>query len=394
MTSSLISLQSEIRSDMQQCRSRTLERIRSIDYDTFCTQAHADFSPIGWHVGHIAYTEALWILQRLAGYPPLMPEYHRLFAQDGLPKSQRVKLPEIATVLEYLEIVRSQVFEYLAIVPLEQQERLWKWLIQHECQHAETIAIILALIENSSLRFGQIQPPKSPMYGGLQAGCSSFKVPQNGGFRGHSQASHTSEKFNNMILIPAGNFVQGSHEIEAQDNERPAHSVYLDDYWIDRHPVTYGEYRAFIEAGGYQQPEYWTAEGWDWVKSNEITQPLYSGKADQPVCGVSWYEADAYARFVGKRLPSEAEWEKAARSQNMLGEVWQWTSTWFSGYANFESYPYPGYSQQYFDGKHRVLKGGSWATFPWAMRNSFRNWYYPQVREIFAGFRCVVVKGA
>jgi iron(II)-dependent oxidoreductase len=355
MTSSLISLQSEIRSDMQHCRSRTLERIRSIDYDTFCTQAHADFSPIGWHLGHIAYTEALWILQRLAGYPPVMPEYHRLFAQDGLPKSQRVKLPEIATVLEYLEIVRSQVFEYLAIAPLEQQERLWKWLIQHECQHAETIAIVLALINGAT-------PPET-------------------------------EQNRHMLLIPAGNFIQGSHEMEAQDNERPAHTVYLEDYWIDRHPVTYGEYRSFIESGGYQHPEYWTAEGWDWVKSNKIVQPLYSGKADQPVCGVSWYEADAYARFVGKRLPSEAEWEKAASYQNMLGEVWQWTSTWFSGYSNFEHYPYPGYSQQYFDGKHRVLKGGSWATFPWAMRNSFRNWYYPQVREIFAGLRCVVVKG-
>jgi ergothioneine biosynthesis protein EgtB len=346
---------------MQRCRSRTLDRVRSIDDDDFCTQAHPDFSPVGWHLGHIAYTEAIWILQHLAGNAPLMPEYHQIFAQDGLPKSERVKLPQIETVLEYLEIVRSKVFDYLEIAPVEQQERLWKWLIQHECQHVETMTIVLALIdaEKFSLR----------------------------------SESLDSEEFNDMILISAGRFIQGSNEIEAQDNERPAHEVELDEYWIDRDPVRYGDYRSFIEFGGYQNPDYWTSEGWEWVKSNAITQPLYSGKDHQPVCGVSWYEADAYARFVGKRLPTEAEWEKAAHVQNMLGEVWQWTSTWFDSYLNFENYPYSGYSQNYFDGKHRVLKGGSWATFPWAMRNSFRNWYYPHVREIFSGFRCVVVKG-
>lgn len=336
---------------MQQCRSRTLERVQSIDYGTFCTQAHPDFSPIGWHLGHIAYTEALWILQRLAGYPPFMTEYHRLFAQDGLPKSERAKLPAIATVLEYLETVRSKVFNYLAIAPVEQQERLWKWLIQHECQHVETITIVLGLLNG-------IEQPET-------------------------------EQNRDMLLVPAGSFTQGSHAIEAQDNERPAHEVYLDEYWIDRNPVTYGEYRSFIESGGYQNSVFWTPEGWEWVKSNAIAQPLYLGSDHQPVCGVSWYEADAYARFVRKRLPTEAEWEKAASYQDMLGEVWQWTSTWFAGYPSFESYPYPGYSQAYFDGQHRVLKGGSWATFPWAMRNSFRNWYYPHVREIFAGFRCV-----
>lgn len=338
---------------MQQCRSQTLTLIQSIDYDTFCTQAHPDFSPIGWHLGHIAYSEALWILQRCAGYPPVFPEYHRLFAQDGLPKSDRVRLPAIETVLEYLETVRSKVFDYLAIAPLEQQERLWKWLLQHEAQHAETIAIVLALLG------------------------SSIDLPL------------VASENENMLLIPAGSFVQGSDAIDSQDNERPPHEVYLEDYWIDRYAVTTAEYRSFIEAGGYQNSEWWTPEGWQWVQTHEIQRSLYQTADDSPVCGVSWYEADAYARFVGKRLPTEAEWEKAAGFQPMLSEVWQWTSTWFDGYSNFQGYPYSGYSQTYFDRAHRVLKGGSWATFPWAMRNSFRNWYYPHVREVFSGFRCV-----
>ncbi|BAU12638.1 hypothetical protein LEP3755_31690 [Leptolyngbya sp. NIES-3755] len=370
---------------MQQCRSKTLSLIQSLDYEAFCTQAHPDFSPIGWHVGHIAYTEALWILQRCAGYPPVFPEYHRLFAQDGMPKCDRVRLPEIPVVLDYLETVRSKVFDYLAIAPLDQQERLWKWLLQHECQHAETLSIVLALLELRG------------------AGGSPLNPPRVGDF----EAREFQDR-GEMVLIPAGSSVQGSDAIEAQDNERPPHEVYLEEYWIDRYPVTNADYRSFIEAGGYQNPQWWSDAGWNWVQENAIQHPLYyphSSKSprmgdlggtthphrseDSPVCGVSWYEADAYTKFVGKRLPTEAEWEKAAQFQNMLGEVWQWTTTWFEAYPNFESYPYPGYSQTYFDRAHRVLKGGSSVTFPWAMRNTFRNWYYPHVREIFSGFRCV-----
>jgi gamma-glutamyl hercynylcysteine S-oxide synthase len=396
----------------EHCRAGTLALFEQCDHETFCHQAHPDFSPIGWHLGHIGFTESLWLLELCAGLPSIFsPEYKRLFAANGLPKTERVKLPTLGETYQLLNSVRTQVLDYLEIAPLDEQERLWRFILQHECQHSETIILLSQLQKKSE---------------SLSRRPSQFPSP----------------KSTEMIEIPAGEFEQGNNAIDALDNERPAHKVYLDTYWIDRYPVTCGQYREFIQAGGYQNLKWWSAAGWKWLQANPVTQPLYwideSAIENHPVCGVSWYEADAYARFIGKRLPTEAEWEKAARwnpatgkcstypwgeeqpnahqcnqfyinpiqnqttpvnaypaaqsacgCYDMLGNVWEWTASWFNGYQGFISYPYPGYSQTYFDGKHRVLKGGSWATRPWSMRCSFRNWYYPSVREILAGFRCV-----
>jgi gamma-glutamyl hercynylcysteine S-oxide synthase len=396
-----------------QCRQSTLALFAGMDYKTFCHQSHPEFSPVGWHLGHIAYTESLWLLERCAGMPSTFsPQYRRLFAADGLPKTQRVKLPTLEETLDFLAIVRQQVLKYLEIAPLEQQERLWRFILQHESQHCETITFVLLVGQGNY--FSNLKQPR----------CQSSK-----------QLATVSD----LIEIPAGEFKMGSNAIDALDNERPRHRVYLDSYGIDKYPVTCKQYREFIAAGGYQNSDWWSELGWKCLQRNPVSKPLYwtdnSDFDDHPVCGVSWYEADAYARFVGKRLPTEAEWEKAAswnpnteesstypwgetlpdnqrcnhnhqvwqttpvgaypagRSasgcDDMLGNVWEWTASWFEGYSGFTSYPYVGYSQTYFDGKHRVLKGGSWATRPWEMRCSFRNWYYPEIREILAGFRCV-----
>jgi ergothioneine biosynthesis protein EgtB len=381
-----------------------------IDRQTFFTQAHSDFSPIGWHLGHIAFTESHWILEKCANLPPLFPEYHKLFTADGLPKSERENLPEIETILEYLTIVRKQVLDYLEKAPIEKQTRLWYWLIQHESQHSETITFILQLHRFNNNKYPQLIANKKEAY----------------------------QLNNEMILIPAGDFLLGNNNLEAIDNESPSNLVYLDNFYLDKYPITCCEYREFMEAGGYQKREYWSTEGWKWLEINPVSHPLYwSDSSDwnnHPVCGVSYYEAEAYSKFIGKRLPTELEWEKAASWHNltgtkscypwgnkemnshrcnhnllvghttpvdnysegksafgcydMLGNVWEWTSSWFSGYQGFQCYPYPGYSQVYFDNKHRVLKGGSWATRPWSLRNTFRNWYYPWIRQILVGFRC------
>ena len=384
---------------LNQTRNATLDLLAQIDESAFFRQVHPEFSPIGWHFGHIAFTEADWILDYLAASPPSFPEtYQCLFAADGLPKQERQNLPSIVAIAEYLAIVRQHTIEYLQTAPIEQQEKLWRWLIQHETQHCETISFLFSLHQQSMLNI---------------ASFSNAQLRDN-------QIGKSRLDFTEMVRVEAGEFTIGSNAIAALDNERPAHKIYLDTYWLDRYPVTCQQYAQFMASGGYQQRQYWSEAGWQWLQQHPVDRPLYwsdhADWLDHPVSGVSYYEAEAYANFVGKRLPTEKEWEKAAQGaslncnrdrsighttpvdtyketsqygcQDMLGNVWEWTASWFNGYPGFTAYPYSGYSEVYFDGEHRVLKGGSWATGNVGMRISFRNWYHPGVRQIFAGFRC------
>lgn len=408
---SLESQRQALLQDLRECRQLTLQLIKNLNQDTYFRRSHPDFSPVGWHLGHIAYTEAYWILEQCAGLAPQFQHYHQLFAADGLPKSQRENLPPLETILDYLNIIREQVLTYLETAPLEREERLWRWLLQHESQHHETIAFVLQLHQLNNL------PQKSDERYFL---------------------SLTDKLEAKMVQIPAGEFILGNNSLEAQDNERKAHKVYLDSYWLDAYPVTCYQYGQFITNNGYQNREFWSEEGWQWLQENPVSYPLYWQDSptyhNHPVCGVSWYEAEAYAKFIGKRLPTEAEWEKAASwhpekqqkycypwgnvepnpklcnynnlvqkttpvtayptavsaygCYDLLGNVWEWTASYFLPYNGFQAYPYAGYSQAYFDQQHRVLKGGSFVTLSWGLRNSFRNWYHPWVRQILAGFRC------
>ena len=139
------SLKENILEALQQCRQKTLNLFKGIDCNTFCQQAHPDFSPVGWHLGHIAFTEAYWILEYCGNFSPVFPKYHQLFAADGLIKEERQNLPSLEIIQDYLDTVRSKVLDYLATAPIEKEERLWRWLIQHESQHSETITFVLQI---------------------------------------------------------------------------------------------------------------------------------------------------------------------------------------------------------------------------------------------------------
>jgi iron(II)-dependent oxidoreductase len=173
----------------------------------------------------------------------------------------------------------------------------------------------------------------------------------------------------------------------AYDNERPRHTVDLAPFEIDRAPVTNGAYLAFIEETGAEPPMYWQADGeGGWVSTAMGRRAPIA--PDHPVIHVSWEQADAFARWAGKRLPSEYEWEAARPSLKGAGQAWEWTSSDFLAYPGFEAFPYREYSEVFFGDTYKVLRGSSWATHPHVARPSFRNWDLPQRSQIFAGLRC------
>lgn len=372
--------------DFAACRAATLAQFARIDPDLFRVQLHPGYSPLGWHLGHIAYTEALWLLGGETSVTS--PELARAFAVDGLAKADRVRIPDAAATRDYVARVRAALLARLADSAAAIDERVWRFVLQHEAQHAETVAFLHAMTQARGAP-GDLSAQAAPL---------------------------------DFVAVPGGPTSIGAEDADALDNERPRHVVELAPFRLARQAVTQAQYAAFMADGGYRRAAVWTEAGWAWRTNESIEAPLYwhPGAPDHPVAGVSAHEADAFCRWAGARLPSEFEWERAARglvacegagnlggakngtttggsfpqgrssdgADDLLGNVWEWTSSIFAPYRGFRPWPYAGYSQAWFDGRHRVLRGGSWATRAFALRPSFRNWYLPETRQILAGFRC------
>jgi gamma-glutamyl hercynylcysteine S-oxide synthase len=351
---------------LAEARRRTLELIAPLGDEQLNRVYSPILSPLAWDLGHIANFEELWLVQTIGHREPLHGELGRFYDAIENPRKTRGELPILrdAELRAYMADVRERTLEVLETVdlgpdadhPILRDGFVYEMLLAHELQHGETMLQLLQLVDG----YQPLRPAgTAPVTGdGPEA-----------------------------IAVEAGSYEIGAPERGfAYDNERRRHEVELDPFVIDRTPVTNAAYTEFIEETGAEPPDYWEREGDGWIRTamgrRDPVEP------DHPVIHVSWHQADAFARWAGKRLPSEQEWEAAREQLEDVGQAWEWTSSHFLPYPGFEAFPYREYSQVFFGEAYRVLRGSSWATDPRVARPTFRNWDLPQRRQIFAGIRC------
>jgi iron(II)-dependent oxidoreductase len=422
-------LREHIAAELARTRQRSTALTEAVDEPELIAQHSPLMSPLVWDYAHIGNQEEIWLVRNVGGREPVRLDIDQLYDAFSNARADRPSLPLLppGEARGYVGQVRDKVLEVLDRAPLNagrltESGFAFGMVIQHEQQHDETMLATHQLRRSGPpLQAPLPQPPVTP---GLAA----------------------------EVLIPAGRFTMGtSTEAWALDNERPAHSVEVDAFYLDTTPVTNGQYLRFLADGGYDQRRWWSEAGWEHRQRAALTAPLFWSQdadgswwrssfgtqvplaEDEPVVHVCLYEAQAYAAWAGRRLPTEAEWEKAARwdpatqrsrrypwgdddptperanlgqqhlrpapagsypagasvhgIHQLIGDVWEWTSSAFTGYPGFEVFPYPEYSKVFFGQEYYVLRGGSFGTDRSACRGTFRNWDYPIRRQIFAGFR-------
>jgi len=410
---------------MEAVRQRTLDLVAPFS-DAQMERVHSELmSPLVWDLAHIAAYEDLWLVHRHAGDALLRPELLAMYDAFETPRPARGDLPLLgrSEALDYLAAVRERV---LTLMERTGPETVHEMVLQHEQQHSETMlqAIELARLDVAPGLEAAPRPAAPRSFTGLEA-----------------------------VEVSGGPFAMGADPGRfAFDNERPRNRVEVPAFRIGRTPITNATFLRFVEGGGYQRREWWSDEGWSWKEDYDITHPggwapgptgwqqwRIDGWAPlhpaEPVVHVSWFEADAFACAHAARLPTEAEWEKAATwdqetqtsrrypwgeeppqpgdgranldhtglgplpagalpdgaapcgALGMLGDVWEWTASDFAGYPGFVAHPYREYSEVFFGTGHKSLRGGSWATRAGVATGSVRNWDKPARRQIFSGLR-------
>jgi gamma-glutamyl hercynylcysteine S-oxide synthase len=362
-------MRAEILDAMNAVRRRTLDLVGHLAPADLERQIDPIMSPLVWDLAHIAAYEDLWLVHRFAGAPLLRPDLAVTYDAFETPRALRgeIELLDTAGARAYLDDVRERALQTLD--GRGPDPVLHEMVLRHELQHTETMF--------QAMELGGLLPPGAP----------ALRASPDGSREG-------------WVTVPCGPFRMGADDDGfAYDNERPAHDVEVGAFRIARRPITNGTWMRFAEGGGYERREWWSDEGWAWKEDYDITHhpSVAAGHPDAPACHVSWFEADAFARACGARLPTEAEWEKAATwdqenggTRGVLdcaGQVWEWTASPFRGYPGFVAHPYREYSEVFFGNGYRVLRGGSWATDTRVATTTFRNWDLPQRRQIFAGVR-------
>ena len=416
----------------KETRNRTLELVKNLEKDDFVVQTASYMSPPKWHIGHVS-----WIYEAIMSKLDKNYEFHSkefseylnsYYQQFGVPHDKSLRgitsRPTIDEIFQYFNTINQKVEKFIQSREFnDDEEKLIVTGFHHECQHQE-----LLVYDLQHLLAEEYLPVRK----------NEIKIQQ--------------EKQKNFVEIKGGLYTMGYNGTKyCYDIELPEHKTYLENFKIGIFPITNKEYLEFMQDGGYETYKHWLSDGWEKVKSNKWNSPMYWEKINdewyvrdflgirkinlnEPVCHVSYYEADAYCKWAGKRLPTEGEWEKAAcwneekqekmlfpwgnesptvekcnlleayqwgtteigtypdgispsGCQQMIGDVWEWTSSEFTGYPGFKS-GFDEYNDKWFTNQ-KVLRGGSFGTPKMSIRGSYRNFFRLDERWLFSGFRCV-----